>query len=62
MAIGCSLNPELSHQERDDLMVLGMVQLKHRKITSQPIIRGRDVSKKCCKEIHDRFQKDLGVS
>ena len=40
-------------------MVLGMVKLKHRRSTSQPILRGRDVSQRIFQGIRDRFQKDL---
>ena len=57
MAIGCSLNPELCHQEGGDLMVLGMVKLQHRRSTSKPIMRGRDVSKRVVKEFAISFRK-----
>ena len=44
---------------RDDIVVFVTVKLKHRRSTSQPTMRGRDVSKKNFTGIHVRFQKDL---
>ena len=39
------------------LVVLGMVKLKHRRSTSQPILRGGDASKKVFKEFTIAFRK-----
>ena len=50
MATGCFLNPELRHQKRCDLVVLGTAKLRHRKSISWPTMRGGDVSKRILME------------
>ena len=42
---------------RCDLMVLGMVKMKHRRSTSSPIMQEKDVSKRVFKEFTIAFRK-----
>ena len=42
---------------RSDLMVIGMVKLKHRRSTSSTVMQDRDVSKRVFKEFTIAFRK-----
>ena len=59
MAIGCSLNPELCHQEGATFLVLGTVKTEAQK----ELLIAHNARRRCInkglKGIRDRFQEDL---